>query len=39
MSKWKSEKLYASQPSGYIALQDHGSKLYFRNIKILVYPE
>lgn len=38
-SKWKAEKLFASQPSGHIALQDHGAKLAFRNIKIRVLPD
>lgn len=33
-SKWKKEKLFATQATGHIALQDHGSKLAFRNIKI-----
>lgn len=33
-SKWKKEKLFATQPAGHIALQDHGSKLAFRNVKI-----
>jgi 3-keto-disaccharide hydrolase len=36
MSKWKNEKLFASQASGHIALQDHGGKMLFRNIKIKV---
>ena len=35
-SKWKNEKLFASQPTGHIALQDHGGKMLFRNIKIKV---
>lgn len=35
-SKWKNEKLFATQPAGHIALQDHGSKLAFRNLKIKV---
>jgi len=38
-SKWKNAKLFASQPSGHIALQDHGGKLAFRNAKIKVLPE
>lgn len=38
-SKWKNVKLFASQPTGYIALQDHGGKLAFRNVKIKVLPE
>ncbi len=37
-SKWKNVKLYASQPAGHIALQDHGSKIAFRNLKIRVLP-
>jgi len=35
-SKWKNEKLFVSQPTGHIALQDHGGKMLFRNIKIKV---
>lgn len=38
-SKWKTTKLFASQASGHIALQDHGSKIYFRNVKIKVLSE
>ena len=39
VSKWKDVKLFASQPAGHIALQDHGGKNAFRNIKIKVLPE
>jgi len=35
-SKWKNEKLFASQAAGHIALQDHGGKMLFRNLKIKV---
>ncbi len=35
-SKWKNNKDFASQSSGHIALQDHGGKIYYRNIKIRV---
>ena len=35
-SKWKSQKLFASQDTGHIALQDHGAKIFFRNAKIRV---
>ena len=38
-SKWKNVKSYASQASGYIALQDHGNRTAFRNIKIHVLPD
>jgi hypothetical protein len=33
-SKWKNEKLFAAQATGHIALQDHGGKMLFRNLKI-----
>jgi len=32
--KWKDEPGYGMSPSGYICLQDHGSEIWFRNIKI-----
>jgi hypothetical protein len=35
-SKWKSYAKFATLPEGHIALQDHGGKLYYRNIKIRV---
>lgn len=38
-SKWKNAKLFASQPTGHIALQDHGAKVAFRNVKIKVLPD
>jgi hypothetical protein len=38
-SKWKTQKLFASQSAGHIALQDHGSKIMFRNVKVRVLPE
>ena len=38
-SKWKGSKLFASQPTGHIALQDHGGQCLFRNIKIKVLPD
>lgn len=38
-SKWKSQKLFASQSTGHIALQDHGGQVAFRNIKIKVLPD
>jgi hypothetical protein len=38
-SKFKGSKLFASQPTGYIALQDHGGQCLFRNIKIKVLPD
>src|SRR5262249_19602297 len=37
-SKWKDYKLFASLPAGHIALQDHGARISFRNIKIRVLP-
>ncbi len=33
-SKWKNNKLFASQPNGHIALQDHGGSILFRNAKV-----
>lgn len=39
ISKWKNKKLFASQPTGHIALQDHGGKIAFRNIKLRVLPD
>jgi len=38
-SKWKTTKPFATQATGHIALQDHGGKLSFRNVKIKVLPE
>jgi hypothetical protein len=38
-SKWKNNKLFASLPSGHIALQDHEARIFFRNVKIKVLPE
>jgi hypothetical protein len=38
-SKWKDNPQFASLPSGHIALQDHGAKIMFRNVKIKVLPE
>jgi hypothetical protein len=35
-SKWKSIKEFASLPVGHISLQDHGGKIFYRNIKIRV---
>ncbi|MDL5048886.1 DUF1080 domain-containing protein [Oscillatoria amoena NRMC-F 0135] len=35
-SKWKDFPGYASFRKGYIALQDHGNEVWFRNIKIRV---
>ena len=35
-SKWKSENGYGMSPKGYIALQDHGSEAWYRNILIKV---
>lgn len=32
--KWKSYPNYGTERKGYICLQDHGSKVYFKNIKI-----
>jgi hypothetical protein len=32
--KWKDAPVYGMLKSGYIALQDHGSEIWFRNIKI-----
>ena len=37
-SKWSKAKNFATQTTGHIALQDHGSKVSFRNIKIRVLP-
>jgi len=33
-SKWKDVKPYGMSKKGYIALQDHGGGVYFKNIKI-----
>jgi len=33
-SKWKNFPSYGKAKSGYIGLQDHGSKIWFKNIKI-----
>jgi hypothetical protein len=33
-SKWKNVKSYGMSAKGYIALQDHGGGVYFRNIKL-----
>ena len=33
-SKWKDAKDYGMAKKGYIALQDHGGGVWFRNIKI-----
>lgn len=33
-SKWKNNQSYGKYRSGYIGLQDHGSALWFRNIKV-----
>lgn len=33
-SKWKDEKGYGASAKGYIALQDHGGGIWFKNIKI-----
>lgn len=38
-SKWKDVKSYASKARGHIALQDHGNRTAFRNIKIRVLPD
>ncbi len=38
-SKFKDNKEFASHSSGYICLQEHGNKVYFRNIKIHVLGE
>lgn len=38
-SKWKNNKLFAAAPAGHIALQDHGGKVLFRNVKIRVLPD
>jgi hypothetical protein len=35
-SKWKDNKDFASLPSGHIALQDHGARIAFRNVKVRV---
>lgn len=32
--KWKNYPAYGKSKSGFIALQDHGSKIWFKNIKI-----
>jgi len=36
--KWKDFPGYGTGRKGYIGLQDHGNKVYFRNIKIRVIP-
>ncbi len=36
--KWKDYPGYGTGRKGYIGLQDHGNKVYFRNIKIRVIP-
>ncbi|GAF87349.1 unnamed protein product, partial [marine sediment metagenome] len=33
-SKWSEYPKYGLAPAGHISLQDHGSKTWFRNIKI-----
>lgn len=33
-SKWKSYPAYGKSKTGYIGLQDHGSKIWYKNIKI-----
>lgn len=38
-SKWKKYSQFASQPTGHIGLQDHGGKIYFRNVKIRLLPD
>jgi len=38
-SKWGKVKLFNTVKNGYIDLQDHGSKIAFKNIKIKVLPE
>jgi hypothetical protein len=35
-SKWKTAAKYGSEPSGHIALQDHGHEIWFKNVKIKV---
>lgn len=35
-SKWKSQARFAKEPKGFIALQDHGDRVEFRNLKVLV---
>ncbi len=37
-SKWKDYKQFAQLPAGHIALQDHGARIAFRNVKIRVLP-
>ncbi len=37
-SKWSKAKNFATQSTGHIALQDHGSKVSFRNVKIKLLP-
>ncbi len=34
-SKWKDNKFYMKSPFGHIDLQNHGSKVWYKNIKIL----
>ena len=34
-SKWKDNKYFGKSPFGYIDFQNHGSKVWFKNIKIL----
>jgi len=38
-SKWGKVKLFNTVKNGYIDIQDHGSKIAFKNIKIKVLPE
>jgi hypothetical protein len=35
-SKWKKIKEFAAAPRGHIALQDHGGRVLFRNVKLRV---
>jgi hypothetical protein len=37
-SKWKDTPAYGRAQKGYLALQDHGKKTWFRNIKIRTLP-
>jgi hypothetical protein len=37
-SKWANVKLFNSQKSGHIDLQEHGANIAFKNIKIKVLP-
>lgn len=38
-SKFAKSKIWAKDPRGYIALQDHHDEVFFRNLKIRVLPE